>query len=74
VVRSRKPADGEDTGMADPPSYPDTRGDTGAEPAARPGAGRPRRTVIVVWGIVIALLLVLLILHLTGTLGANLNG
>jgi hypothetical protein len=29
--------------------------------------------VIVVWGIVIAVLLVALILHLTGTLGANLN-
>jgi hypothetical protein len=29
--------------------------------------------VIVVWGIVIAVLLVVLILHLTGTLGANLN-
>jgi hypothetical protein len=30
--------------------------------------------VIVVSGIVIALLLAILILHLTGTLGANLNG
>jgi hypothetical protein len=60
--------------MADPPSYPDTRGDAGPEPAAGPGAGRRRRAVIVVWGIVIAVLLVVLILHLTGTLGANLNG
>jgi hypothetical protein len=60
--------------MADPPSYPDTRGDAGAEPAAGPGAGRPRLRVIAVSGIVIALLLAILILHLTGTLGANLNG
>jgi hypothetical protein len=58
--------------MTDPPSYPDTRGD--AEPAAVPGTGRPRLRVIVVSGIVIALLLAILILHLTGTLGANLNG
>jgi hypothetical protein len=61
--------------MTDPPSYPGTDGDTGAEPAAGPAATRPRRTVIVVWGIVIALLLVMmLILHLTGTLGPGTNG
>jgi hypothetical protein len=65
--------------MTDPPSYPGTDGGTiggtSAEPAAGPAATRPRRTVIMVWGIVIALLLVMmLILHLTGTLGPGTNG
>jgi hypothetical protein len=59
--------------MTDPPSYPGTDGNAGAEPAG-PAATRPRRTVIVVWGVVIALLLVMLILHLTGTLGPGTNG
>jgi nitrate reductase NapE component len=60
--------------MADPPSYPGTRDETAADPGSKPAASRPRRTLITFWIIVIALFLVILALHLTGTLGPGTNG
>lgn len=63
--------------MADPPSYPgtsDSGEDAGTGPADGQAPGRPRWKAAAVWVIVIALLLVMLILHLTGTLGPGTNG
>jgi hypothetical protein len=58
--------DREDTRMADPPRYPHSDADTGDRGSA---TGTPRWAVVL--GIVIAIVLVLLVivLHLTGTLG-----
>jgi hypothetical protein len=55
--------------MADPPPYPDTGDDTEAEPDRGSATGTPRW--VSVFGIIIAIVLVLLfvVLHLTGTLG-----
>ncbi len=60
--------------MADPPAYPGSRDDVGAEPGSEPAAARPRRTVIAAWIIVIALVLLMLILHLTGAVGPGTMG
>ena len=59
--------------MAGPPSYPDT-GTTGQDSGTPPGSERPRwrTTAIVIIGI--TLLVVMVILHLTGTLGAGSHG
>jgi hypothetical protein len=68
---------GEDIRMAGPPSYPDT-GTTGQDPGTpSDGERRARRppwrtAAIVITGI--ALLVVMVILHLTGTLGAGSHG
>jgi hypothetical protein len=55
--------------LADPPSYPDTRDDTGVGPDRGSSSSTPRWVPVV--GIVIAIVLVLLlvVLHLTGVLG-----
>jgi hypothetical protein len=53
--------------LADPPSYPDTGDDTGVRPD-RGSATSTSRWVLVV-GIVIAVVLLLVVLHLTGVLG-----
>ena len=60
--------------MADPPSYPRTPDETGAEPRREPAVSRPRWTLIAFWVIAIAVLLVILILHLAGALGPGTNG
>jgi hypothetical protein len=63
--------------MAGPPSYPDTGShseDTGAPPGPRPGGGRSRLRTAVIAVLVIAALAVMVILHLTGTLGAGTHG
>ena len=62
--------------MAGPPSYPDTGStseDTGP-PGARPGRGRSRLRTAVIAVLVIAALTVMVILHLTGVLGAGTHG
>jgi hypothetical protein len=65
-----------DIDMADPPPYPGTSisDGTGTPPGSRPGGGRSRWKTAAVWVVVIALLLVLVILHLTGVVGAGTNG
>lgn len=63
--------------MADPPPYPGTSsiGDgTGASPDSRPGGSRPRWKTVAVWVVAIMLLLVMVILHVTGVVGAGTNG
>lgn len=54
--------------MADPPRYPDTEGETGERQST---ASRPRWVPVL--GILIAMVLVLLVvlLHLTGTLSPS---
>ena len=63
--------------MTGPPSHPDT-GITGQASGARPRggqrAGRPRWKTAAIAAIVIALLAVMVILHLTGSLGAGSHG
>jgi hypothetical protein len=63
--------------MASPPSHPDTDG-TGAPPASGPSsgpsAGRSRLRTAAIAVLVIAVLAVMVILHLTGTLGAGTHG
>ena len=56
--------------MAELPSHPGTDGDTGAGPArdAAP-VGRPRWVPVAGIVIAIALVLLIIVLHLTGTLG-----
>ena len=52
--------------MTDPPFYPPTRDEAGAEPGGEPAASRQRWRVIMFWIIGIALVLLLIVLHLTG--------
>ena len=63
--------------MTGPPSYPDT-GTTGQDSGTPPGsgrrAGRTRWKTAAIVIIAIALLTVMVILHLTGTLGAGTHG
>jgi len=67
----------EDIRMTGPPSHPDT-GITGQASGTPPRggqrAGRPRWKTAAIAAIVIALLAVMVILHLTGTLGAGSHG
>ena len=55
--------------MADPPPYPDTGDDTGAGPDRGATTGAPRWVSVV--GIIVAIVLVLLVvvLHLSGSVG-----
>ena len=59
--------------MAGPPSYPDT-GSTREDTGPPPGSGRSRLRTAVIAVLVIAALAVMVILHLTGTLGAGTHG
>ena len=57
--------------MSSPPSYPDTgsnRQDAGPPPA------RPRWKTVAIVVLVVTVLAVMVILHLTGTLGAGTHG
>jgi len=60
--------------MADRPRYPDTGNDTGAAPEGAPAARKQRRMQLVFWIIAIALVLLVIVLHVTGTVGAGTNG
>jgi hypothetical protein len=67
----------EDIRMTGPPSHPDT-GITGqasgTSPCGGQRAGRPRSKTVAIVIVVIALLAVMVVLHLTGTLGAGTHG
>jgi hypothetical protein len=56
--------------MADQHRHPDTSDDT----SAVPGAARSRWKVALVIVIVAAALLLMIVLHVTGVVGANTNG
>lgn len=59
--------------MASPPRYPDTDGDTGVGPDSESTTGTSRRVyALVIMGI--ALILLMVILHLTGAMGHGLHG
>jgi hypothetical protein len=61
--------------MTDQPRHPDTSDDTRAEAGAVPGAARPRQKVTLVIALVAAaLLLMMIVLHVTGVVGARTNG
>ena len=60
----------EDTLMADQHRHPDASDDTSAVPEA----ARPRWKVALVIVIVAAVLLLMIVLHVTGVVGANTNG
>jgi hypothetical protein len=58
--------------MATPPPYPETNA-TGVEPDRPSTAGTPRG-VYVFWIIVAVLVVLMVVLHLTGTLGPGSHG
>jgi hypothetical protein len=64
--------------MADQPRHPDTSDDTSDDTStgtsAVPGAARPRWKVALVIVIVAAALALMIVLHVTGVVGANTNG
>ena len=60
--------------MADPPSYPRTSDSADAKTGTDAPPKRSRRAVIAIWAAVIALLLLMLILHLTGAVGPGTLG
>ena len=62
--------------MTGPPSYPDTgiTGEGSGLPGGGQRTGRPRWRTAAIVIVVIALLVMMVILHLTGTLGAGSHG
>ena len=63
--------------MAGPPSYPDTGStseDSTSEDSGPPPGGRSRLRTAVITVLVIAALAAMVILHLTGVLGAGTHG
>ena len=60
--------------MAGPPSYPETGSTSEDTGNPRLGGGRSRLRTVVIAFLVIAALAVMVILHLTGTLGAGTHG
>ena len=60
--------------MADPPLYPRTSENAGAETGNDAPPKRSRRVVIAIWAAAIALFLLMLILHLTGAVGPRTMG
>jgi hypothetical protein len=54
--------------MTDPPRHPGTDEDGGPAPEGPPG-GAPRRKVVLGVTIAIAVLVLIILLHLTGTIG-----
>jgi hypothetical protein len=57
--------------MADPPAHPNTT-DTDAD--IRAAAGRPRWQVVAIAAVVVAIVLTMVILHVTGVLGPGSHG
>jgi hypothetical protein len=62
----------EEMHMASPPPYPDTGDDTGAK-SDRGSPTGTRWGMLLIWIIVIALVLLVLALHLTGAMGPGLH-
>ena len=60
--------------MADQPRHPDIGEDTGTGAQSRLKAGGSRRNAVLGVIIVIALLVLMIVLHVTGVVGAGTNG
>lgn len=60
--------------MTSQPRYQGSDEDTGASTARKPLTARQRWTRVAVIAIVAALLLAMVILHITGTFGPGMNG
>ena len=60
--------------MAGPPPYPDTGSTSEDTGGPRLGGGQSRLRTVVIAVVVIAALAVMVILHLTGTLGEGTHG
>lgn len=60
--------------MAGQPHYPDTGKDSGADAGRKPPTARQRWTRIAVILLVATLLLLMIVLHLTGTVGPGTSG
>lgn len=63
----------EDRHVADPPPYPDPSGDTGAGPGRGSSDGTPRWVFVVGIVIAVGLLLLIVVLHLTGTISPGVH-
>lgn len=66
-MKRRGPSD------ADQPRHPDTSDDTSSRAGAVPGTPRPRWKAALVIAIMVAAVLLVIILHVTGVVGAHTN-
>ena len=60
--------------MADQPRHPGTSDDTGTGTRAVPGTARPRWKIALLIVLVAAALALMIVLHVTGVVGASTNG
>ena len=60
--------------MADQPHHPDTSDDTSTTDGTGLSTARPRWKVALLVVATLALLLMMIVLHITGVVGANTNG
>jgi len=60
--------------MADQPRHPDTTDDTSAGAGGVLGTARPRWKVALVIAVAVIVLVLMVVLHVTGVVGAKTNG
>jgi hypothetical protein len=60
--------------MADQPRHPDIGDDTSTRTSGLPGTARPRRKIVLMIVIAAIALVLMIVLHVTGVVGANTNG
>jgi hypothetical protein len=60
--------------MADQPRHPDTGDDASTRASGLHGTARPRRKIVLVIVIAAIALVLMIVLHVTGVVGANTNG
>ena len=60
--------------MADSPAHPDTADEADEGAGTPPAPGRPRWQVAVLMAVAVAIVLTIVILHVTGVLGAGTHG
>ena len=60
--------------MADPPAHPDTADEANEGAVTTPASARPRRKAAVLAAVAVAVVLTIVILHVTGVLGAGTHG
>jgi hypothetical protein len=57
--------------VAEPPSYPRTSEDSDTEYGQPPASGQPRWKGVLLIAIIVSLFVALIVLHITGTIGAG---